>query len=559
MLPIRGVAPRARRSSVVASLVALCLCAACSAGAEGGRASADETESETAIAAPAGDYLPLAPGRKWTLRSRTMEKPVVLEVSEMNKDRSRLKFDNPWLASELDLRSADGKHYVTALTIAGQTAQMPDDTLYFDLGARRGAKWSNQIGTMEVVARDKTVNAGGRTYTNCVQIRETNKEGNKLLWTFAPGVGFVQFGEDSWGFFLDPAASNLDAKGNAVAPSGGRAAATAAPPAAGRSSGKVLVGLAANPTPGEGFNPRSVASRFKQSVAAGVTFIYFAPKWNEIEPSPGGYNFKDLGFHIDEANEANIPLVLNIRAIDTNQRSMPADLTNLAFDDPKVRDRLANLVAAIAPRLKGRTTHVMIGNEVNSYFDSRRGEVGAYLTLYRAGADKLKGLLPGAQTSVNFTYDALPALGSYLKPLADASDFLSLTYYPANPDFTFRDPGVVDAEFRRMIDAAGGKGLLLQEVGYASSELNGSSEEKQARFVAEIFENARLYRDRLIGVNFLFMSDLSDDTVEGFAKYYKLPNADRFKAFLKTLGMFDDGGRAKQSWKVFQEQARSVG
>lgn len=544
---------------VMIILITCTLAIGCGASAGAGETSEGVTgaaaEKEAGMEIEAASYLPLARGRKWVLRSRTMETPVVLEVLEQSGDRARLKFDNPWLRSELSLRSHEGKHYVTALTINGQTAALPDETLYFDLTARNGAKWSNEIGTMNIVTRHKTVQANGQTYTNCVQIRETNKEGNKLYWTFAPGVGFVQFGEDSWGFFLDPKESNLTGH---PASSGELSPDTPAPASSrsGTASGKVLIGLAANPTASEGLTPRSVGQRFTQSIEAGVTFIYFAPKWNEIEPSPANYNFKDLDYHATAADQARVPLVLNLRVIDTNQRSMPADLTGAKFSDAKLHARLSNLINAIVPRLKDRTTLFMIGNEVNSYFDSRQGEISDYLTLYRAGARRLKELVPGAQTSVNFTFEALGALNAHLKPLFDESDFLSLTYYPANPDFTFRDPDVVDAEFERIVREARGKRILLQEVGYASSPLNNSSEEKQARFYAKVFDNLRRNRAEFIGANFLFMSDLPDETVEGFAEYYKMPNAERFKAFLKTLGMFDDGGKAKKSWEVFRMEAK---
>jgi hypothetical protein len=459
------------------------------------------------------------------------------------------------MSSELSLRSDGSKHYVTALGINGQTAPMPDNTLYFDLGAREGATWSNSIGSMTVVTRGKTVKKDGRTYTNCIQIRETNKEGNKLYWTFAPGVGFVQFGEDSWGFLLDESSSKLAVNRS---PDESKVASTSVGRPGRRGGERVMVGLAANPTAGEGYNPKSVERRFNQSVEAGVNFIYYAPKWNEIEPSQGKYNFKDLDFHVAETVSANIPLILNIRTIDTNQRSMPKDLASAKFSDRRVSERLTALITAMTPRLKGRVTHVMIGNEVNSYFNTRNGEVSDYLTLYKTGADRFKELVPGGQTSVNFTFDALGSLNSYLKPLLDASDFLSMTYYPANPDFTFRDPSVVDSEFSKIIASANGKRVLLQEVGYASSPLNNSSEEKQAMFVARIFDNLRRYSKDIIGVNFLFMSDLADETVDGFAKYYKMPNADRFKAFLKTLGMFDDSGRPKKSWEVFRTEAQKL-
>lgn len=548
-------------------MVSLVFLAACHAKTEADAASNDDVADESAaiesLAANA-NYLPLVRGRKWILRSKTSPAtPIVLEVVEGSNERgARVKFDNPWLPSEFVMRAdGDNKIYLTELIINNQTAQMPNDTLYFDLTAKQGATWSNQIGSFKILSRTKTVKAGNRNFTNCVQIQETNKEGNKLFWTFAPDVGFVQFGEDSWGFIIDTEASNLNAStsdaNNRAALSANASNATLSN-AASLSSNKVLIGLAATPTASEGFTPQSVAARFKQSVDAGVTFIYYAPKWNEIETAEGKYNFKDLDFHISEAEQAKIPLSLNLRTIDTNQRSMPKDLIGLKFSDAKTQARLIKLIEVVAPRLKNRATLIMIGNEVNSYFDSHADEISDYLQLYQAGARRTKELIPNAQTSVNFTFDLLANLNARYKSLLEASDFLSLTYYPANPDFTFRDPKNVAADFARMIQAAGGKKILLQEVGYASSPLNNSSEDKQAEFYTEVFEAVRRHRDVLLAVNFLFMSDLPDSVVGGFASYYNMKDAEKFKAFLKTLGMFNDNGKAKKSWEVFRTQAKTL-
>lgn len=322
---------------------------------------------------------------------------------------------------------------------------------------------------------------------------------------------------------------------------------------------KVHVGLSANPSANEGFTAESIKARFIQSRNAGVSFVYFAPTWEQLEPfSPSAherYDFAALDFHLQLAGSANLPLVLNLRVIDTNQRSMPADLRDLAFDDGRVRQRLLDLVDALAPRLKERVPLVMIGNEVNAYFAGRGGEIDAYKTLYLAGAGRFKQAVPGVLTSVNLTFDGLVAGDPRLRSLSDISDFLSVTYYPLYPDFTVKEPEMINHDFINMIGAANGKKVLLQEAGYPSSVLNDSSEEKQAKFIDTVFDNLTEHKNYFWGANFFLMSDLPDDVVNDFAKYYNFPHSERFKAFLKTLGMFDDQGKAKKSWNSFYSRA----
>jgi hypothetical protein len=56
------------------------------------------------------------------------------------------------------------------------------------------------------------------------------------------------------------------------------------------------------------------------------------------------------------------------------------------------------------------------------------------------------------------------------------------------------------------------------------------------------------------------MSDFSDQQANNFARYYgeNVPGVDRFRAFLKTLGMFDDHGRPKKSWQVFKDKIEAL-
>jgi hypothetical protein len=197
----------------------------------------------------------------------------------------------------------------------------------------------------------------------------------------------------------------------------------------------------------------------------------------------------------------------------------------------------------------------MIGNEIDPYFEKHGDEARAYAALLGAASAKFHSLLPGVQVSHTITFPGLYMENGLLKSLFDQSDFLSLTYYPASADLRFRDPDTAFADFPAMISAARGKKILLQEVGYSSSPLNDSSQEKQAKFFENVFGQLRDHSSNFIGANFLFMSDFSDTVVDGLVRYYNAPGADRFRAFLQTLGMFDGQGKPKKSWTVFQQEA----
>jgi hypothetical protein len=501
-------------------------------------------------------YLPLNPGNRWVLRSHAVSKPIVFEVLRADSAAVLLRFDNPWISSQLKLIAREGRYYVDSLTMNGQTAQMPPDTLYWDFTAREKQQWSSAIGSLEVLGRHRTVEAMGRTFKDCIEIQETNKQGNKLFWTFAPKIGFVQFGEGKGAFVLETFSTESGSR--TTAPS---------PPEPSREEktslqtsrvNPIRVALAANPFANEPYSPDSVHARFRQARDAGINLIYVSPKWNEVETSRSKYKFDDIRFQISEAADENLPAVLHIRVIDTNQRSLPPDLVKKPLDGQEIATRLDSLLEGVIPLLQNRVKYFLIGNEIDGYFKQHPDEVRAYARLVNRAAIKIKGRVPGAQVSASTTFDGVPLLATLLLPIADQTDFLALTYYPLTPEFIVRDPSVVDSDFPRIFATAGKKRIFLQEVGYPTSPVNQSSEEKQAELFGLVLDAVAANADRFIGIKFTFMSDFSDTLVKSFATYYNMPGADRFRAFLKTLGMFDDRGRPKKSWSSFAQKVRSL-
>ncbi len=137
------------------------------------------------------DYLPLSEGSRWTLRSNATDKPIVIEVTGRSGDAYLVRFSSPFGANDWRLEARGDKYYMTGFGANGQLMDLPEDTLYFDFGAAPGARWSNTIGRMRVIASE-----GGR-----VMIAQESK-GGKMVFGFERGRGFVQFGEGGSAFML---------------------------------------------------------------------------------------------------------------------------------------------------------------------------------------------------------------------------------------------------------------------------------------------------------------------------------------------------------------------
>jgi|GEM_PF-3411767 len=315
------------------------------------------------------------------------------------------------------------------------------------------------------------------------------------------------------------------------------------------------ISLTPNPAVHESLTPSTVRARVAEAVEAGMTYLYVAQTWNALEPQPGVYNFAEVDFHIELAAQYNLPVVFNLRLVDTNQRGMPGDVASRPFHEVYTLERLWMLFIHLVPRLQGRAPLMLLGNEIDAYFSQRTQEVQSFRSLLVTATRWLKLLAPGMQVSASVTIEGLPLLGTLLKPVAEVTDFLALTYYPSNPDYTMRHPESVHTDFDRILAAAGNKKVLLQEVGYATSALNNSSNEQQAEFLFNVFVNLIVHAERFWGAHFFLRSDLSSELVELFATYYGIPQDEPFKAYLRTLGLFDARGVPKPGWDIFRALA----
>jgi hypothetical protein len=493
-------------------------------------------------AAAQEDYFPLAEGNRWELRFGNV--PMSLEVGGRPGPNYRVQWDNPWNQTVFVFARSGNQVLLTGLDMGNGMATMPPGTVYFDFGVKEGGSWSNSLGKMTVISRSRTVATGIGRLQKCIAIQATNKQGASTYWTFAPGVGPVQFGEGKDAFILESRSS------------GGKRAGPAPGEPAGK--GKIYLGLDANPSPNEGYGFEQRHKRFRMAVEAGMTYTSFSPKWDEMETAPERYRFDGVDERVRFAEEAGIPIALDIRVIDGDHRSIPAQYRDWSFDDARMAQALQSLLRAAAPHCRGRVKWLALGNEVDHYFDRHRSEVGPYTKLLDNVLPTARQQFPGALFTVNFSEQRLGDLAGLYRPITSKSDFYSYNYYPLKSDFTMREPDVVKEDMNAMIRAAGQKQVMFQELGYASSDQVNSSEEKQARFVQLAFEMLRQNRGHVCAATFVWMSDLPQSVVDQFGQYYRLANSGRFKAYLGSLGMFDRSGRAKAAWAQFQREARNL-
>lgn len=315
-----------------------------------------------------------------------------------------------------------------------------------------------------------------------------------------------------------------------------------------------LIGISPNVKVGGTIN--DLVQDLKDLRAAGLRFQYISVKWNELEPEKGKIDLKKIDDAVNGLGGLGFDLAITIQTLDTNNRTLPADLMDKAFDSPEMRSRWEKLLRAVVPRFSAKVRWVMLGNEVDVYLAEHPAELDKYADFVDRGRQLVREIKPGLAVGVTCTFSGARGRPDHFQRLNRKSDVVALTYYPLKPDFGVQPVSVVEGDVAKMVEMAGRKPLLIQEAGYPADPLLGSSEEKQAEFVDALFDAGNTHPGRIAAVNYFLLVDFNDQLLATFLKYYRLPSA-RFRAYLATIGLRTADGTPRKSYATFLRRLRA--
>ena len=316
--------------------------------------------------------------------------------------------------------------------------------------------------------------------------------------------------------------------------------------------------------------PRSQPATTPQDLVDAVDLVYKAGSrgyfesktWKAIEPRAGALDTKDVKNSLDYLGNKKgfATLLLGIQLINTSAKETPADLAGVPFDSPAMKARFHALVDALKRVLNPRVKYLSVGNEVDIYLSQHPGEWDSYRAFYEDAVRYVHSTLPGISVGVTATFDGARGTSkARLASLAATSDVVILTYYPLGPGYKPRPAATAGSDMATMVSLAGGKPLVLQEVGYPSASELSSSEQAQADFVADVLQAWRTQGTRIPFLNFLGLHDISPSQCDLYAGYYGQPGNRAFKAYLCSLGLRRADGAPKASWQRLVDTAKASG
>jgi len=486
--------------------------------------------------------IPFVQGNTWTLVDPTYAGPIVLTVQSANAVGGEIiasvAFQNPVFPYTLLLRSsATGDIEMDGFAFNGTEYRFPAPAPLFPFSTTGGQTWTSQMGTVTLTAVNQSVITPAGTFNGCLEYTVVLTDGTTWEWTIAPGTGFVQFGQGDSAFPLQSMQLNTAQAPPTPTPA-------PCPP----------VGLSSIPGSST-LTQAEITGSFAPAYAAGARILTVALPWNQLETSPGNYNFSTLVNELNLGATYNIPTVLTIGTIFSGSNAMPADLVGLSWADPNVINRFEALLTALYQQIPSQTHWINLGYEVDAYLNQNPDQVEPYLLFLNQVRTMGRSLLPTTSFGVVYSFDAVRASTATYYWLAGFGDHVAFDYYNIGSDFVERDPSTPAADLWLMTHFANGLPVLINEVGYSSSPLLGGGPAAQQQFFQNFFAALQQNSGSFIGAVVWSMIDMPAAVVAQAAAELGTATDPNFAAFLGSLGISQSDGTPKPARSTFTTTA----
>jgi hypothetical protein len=288
--------------------------------------------------------------------------------------------------------------------------------------------------------------------------------------------------------------------------------------------------------------------------ATGVSVFALPVAWPAAEPSPGKFNVTSVIRAARLLRQSGASVHLDLPLVVGREKTVPADLAQVPFDDSKLSIRLGQLLDALTPALLDSST-LSLGYEADVYFYDKQEELKAYRLLLDGAVTFLQKKVPDLAVGVTTlapTESPAPVVAAMIH---QRSPVLFYVYAPfeRNRPFVHRPPSAIEEDWKQLLRVARGRPIAFPEVSYSSSPQNESSPEKQAEFVRRLRRLVAGTDGRsLLFARYVSWRDPKPDPEESSNN----SEVRRGAAFFAHRGLQTWKGEAKPAWREWLKAGR---
>lgn len=293
----------------------------------------------------------------------------------------------------------------------------------------------------------------------------------------------------------------------------------------------------------------------------GMTRVGVFQNWTAIETSPTVYNMTIMDIANIYYPAYNMSVDLTITPIHTNNLEVPSDLTSTPFDNPVFINRFNRMLDSVKAHMPNVTlSSLVIGSEHDVYLGSNVALWTQYTNFYNAVLLHAKTLWPGLKVATELTFNGITTQNTFAQTLNTNSDYIGVSYYPLNTNFTVKPVSVISTDFATLVGLYASKPICFYQYGYPSSSTCNSSDVLQAQFISQTFTSWDTYASNIKMIDFTWLHDLDMALVNYYGTYYGLTDP-VFLEYLHTLGMrnWNGNGSDKLAFTELKCQAKQRG
>jgi len=277
---------------------------------------------------------------------------------------------------------------------------------------------------------------------------------------------------------------------------------------------------------------------------------------DEIEPQPGIYSWEsyDRFFSVLESNHHKFELSFDLPGFFFHADiQKPSHLPVKSITDPTYLKHYKRMLTSFLDRFGPKIDYIVIHAEgAYSYFEKHPDHMATYTRLLRQVGQYIKQHSPHILLGVNTDpFNKTPILS----PINNAVDFMAYDIFQSDD---VQSPAELEPMIQKLIQIGSGKKIAIQNGGWSTSRLEGSTEQQQVDFIREFYRLLYKYREQIEYASFYL---LYDEDIEFMTPLYKSVVPDAPDNFLKKMvesnarfGLFHVDGSPKPGWSILKEE-----
>jgi hypothetical protein len=320
-------------------------------------------------------------------------------------------------------------------------------------------------------------------------------------------------------------------------------------------SSRVLVGVTPNP---RGDGPPAISDVIDArltAIAAGSRAVVIRKKpgelitdtsWSSLESEASAY--------------AKNGIVVNFvfTVVDGNAPGLEPAFSGYAWNDLAVLKAMYGRVDQIMARLGGAAPYFLFGRDVDVYLAAHpdeRAPFEAFLLEFMAYVRMHPLAPPGLRVGVGFSFSGVTLPDPSWTKLLEASDVAAFSYLPGLGTEAAGLASNIATDVDVLVTQAMGKPIVIEALGYPSSDVVGGSDAKQALFLETFFTALGPRRTNFVFVNIEGLHDHAPTRCAERATSAGQAVDGPWASYSCSLGLYTADSQPKPAWQVFVKGA----